>query len=57
MWFVSNPMYVRKAKALRCANLYAPRVKNYENDETDEMNTSIRAIVGAGNFDAEFAII
>jgi hypothetical protein len=39
MWFVSNPMYVRKAKALRCANLYSPRIKNFENDETDEMTT------------------
>lgn len=57
MWFVANPMAVRKMKALRCANLYAPRIKNYENDETDEMNTSIRAIVGAGHYDAEFAIV
>lgn len=56
-WFVTNPVAVRKMKALRCANLYPPRIKNFENDETDEMNTSIRAIVGAGSYDAEFCII
>ena len=57
MFFVANPKYIRKAKALRCANLYSPRIKTWENDETDEMNTSIRAIVGAGSFDLEFWMI
>ena len=57
MWFLANPTAVKKMKALRCANLYSPRVKTYENDETDEISTSIRAIVGAGHFDAEFAIV
>lgn len=57
MFFVANPTAVRKMKALRCANLYEPLVKKWMNDETDEINTSIRAIVGAGHFDAEFAIV
>jgi hypothetical protein len=39
---------------LRCANLYSPRIKNFENDETDEMTTWIRAIVGASHYDLEF---
>lgn len=56
-WFLANPMAVKKMKALRCANLYSPRIKNFENDETDEINTSIRAIVGAGHYDAEFTIV
>jgi hypothetical protein len=45
MFFVVNTEMVQKLQALRCANLYAPRIKTWENDETDEMNTSIRAIV------------
>lgn len=57
MVFLSNPMYVNEAKALRCANLYEPRLKVWENDETDVMNTSIRAIIGAGHYDAEFGIV
>lgn len=57
MWFVSNPTAVKKMKALRCANLYAPMLKKYMNDETDEINTSIRAIVGAGHYDLEFAMV
>lgn len=57
MWFVANPMAIRKMKALRCANLYAPRIKTYENDETDVLTTSIRAIVGAWHYDAEFALV
>jgi len=57
MTFLSNPTYIKKARAIRKANLYAPRVKNYENDETDVMSTSIRAIIGTGHFDAEFGVI
>lgn len=57
MWFVSNPMAVRKLEAFKCAQLYPPRIKTWENDETDEVNTSIRAIIGTGHYDAEFAIV
>lgn len=55
--FLSNPTYIKGARAIRKANLYAPRIKNFENDETDVMSTSIRAIIGTGHFDAEFGII
>ena len=57
MIFLSNPMAVKKMKTLRCANLYSPRVKVWENEETEELNTSIRAIVWASHFDAEFSIV
>lgn len=57
MFFVVNTEMVQKLQALRCANLYAPRIKTWENDETDEMNTSIRAIVWADHFDFEFAAV
>lgn len=57
MIFLSNPMGVKKMKALRCANLYSPRIKVWENDETEELNTSIRAIVGASHFDLEFCMV
>jgi hypothetical protein len=55
--FLSNPTYIKKARAIRKANLYAPRVKNFENDETDVMSTSIRAIIGTGHFEAEFGVV
>lgn len=57
MFFVANMEMVTKLQALRCANLYSPRVKTWENDETDELNTNIRAIVGADHFDLEFAMV
>ena len=57
MWFLTNPTAIKKMEAIRCAELYTPRVKTWENDETDEINTSIRAIVGANHYDAEFAIV
>jgi len=57
MIFLSNPMAVKKMKALRCANLYSPRIKSFENDKTDELTTSIRAIVGASHFDLEFCMV
>lgn len=57
MFFVANMEMVTKLQALRCANLYPPRIKTYENDATDELNTSIRAIVGADHFDLEFAMV
>lgn len=56
MIFVSNADMVREAKAFRSAMLYAPRIKNYENDETDVISTSIRAIIGTGHYDAEFYV-
>jgi len=57
MIFLSNPMAIRKMKSLRCASLYSPRIKTWENDETEELNTSIRAIVWASHFDLEFAMV
>ena len=57
MFFVANMEMVKKLQGLRCANLYAPRMKTWENDETDELNTSIRAIVWADHFDLEFACV
>ena len=56
-WFLANTDTVTKMKSLRCATLYSPRIKSWENDETDEMNTSIRAVVWAWHFDAEFTIV
>lgn len=57
IWFLANPTLIKKMKSLRCATLYSPRIKTWENDETDELNTSIRAIVGAWHFDLEFWLI
>ena len=55
--FLSNPTYIKKAKAIKCAELYSPVIKMFENDETDVMSTSIRAIIWTGHYDAEFWII
>ena len=57
MAFLTNPTYIKEGKAVRNAMLYQPRVKNFENDETDVMSTSIRAIIGVWHFDAEFGVI
>ena len=57
MFFVTNPKAVKDMKAVRCANLYPPRVKTYENDATDEIHTGIRAILGVWVYDWEFSII
>lgn len=57
MWFVSNPSAIRTLQAFKDAKLYEPRVKTWENNETDEVNTSIRAVIGTGHYDAEFAIV
>lgn len=56
-WFVMNPTYLKKAKALRKYELYSPRIKSWENDETDEMNTSLRAVVGVDHYSAELGIV
>jgi hypothetical protein len=45
MVFLSNMKAVEDFRALRCAELYSPYMKTWVNDSTDEMNTSIRAIV------------
>jgi hypothetical protein len=56
-WFVANPTYLSFAKALRTYRLYEPRIKTYENDATDEMMTSIRAVIGADAYAAELGIV
>jgi len=56
MFFVTNPKAVRDMKAFRSASLYSARVKTFENDETDVMSTSIRAIIWVGAYDAEFCV-
>lgn len=57
MFFVSNPYYVRTAKALRTYRLYSPVVKTFQNQVTDEFNTSIRAVVGVDHYGAEYGIV
>jgi hypothetical protein len=56
-WFVLNPTMIRKTKALRTYKLYSPRVKNWEDNETDMLNVSIRAVVGADHYSAELAVV
>jgi len=56
-WFVGNPTLLRKTKALRTYRLYSPRIKTWENDETDEINTSIRAVIGCDHYGAEYGIV
>lgn len=57
MWFVSNPTAIKKLKAFKDAQLYTPKIKTWENNETDEISTSIRAIIWTWHYDAEFAIV
>jgi len=57
MWFLINPTMMKKTKALRTYRLYEPRIKQWENDETDEMNTSIRAIIGCDHHGAEYCVV
>lgn len=56
-WFLLNPTLLKKTKALRTYKLYTPRIKSWENDETDEMNVSIRAVIGCDHYGAEYGII
>ena len=55
--FLTNPDYLKKAQAFRTYRLYNPRVKSFENMETDELQTSIRAIVGVDHYGAELGIV
>jgi hypothetical protein len=57
MAFLMNPEYITQAKALRSYNLYAPKVKTYDNDETDEMSTSFRGVFGMDHYGAELGIV
>lgn len=57
MWFVTNPEYIKKAEALKTYRLYEPRIKTIEDQKTDEMITSIRAVVGADHYYAEYGIV
>lgn len=55
--FLMNPEYIQQTKALRAYNVYAPKVKTYDNDETDEMSTSFRGIFGMDHYGAELGIV
>lgn len=55
--FLMNPEYIMQAKALRTYNVYAPKVKTYDNDETDEMSTSFRGIFGMDHYGAEIGLV
>lgn len=57
MWFVINPTIAKKTKALRTYRLYSPRIKTWENDETDELNTSVRAVIGCDHYSAEYCVV
>lgn len=57
MFFIVNSDYIKKAQALKTYRLYSPRIKTWENDETDEFNTSIRAIVWVDHVWAELWIV
>lgn len=57
MWFLINPTVMKKTKALRTYRLYSPRIKTWENNETDELNTSIRAVIGCDHYSAEYCVV
>lgn len=55
--FLMNREYIKQTKALRTYNLYAPKVKNYDNNETDEISTSFRWVFGMDHYGAELGIV
>tara|TARA_R100001594_G_scaffold148609_1_gene204206 strand:+ start:409 stop:990 length:582 start_codon:yes stop_codon:yes gene_type:complete len=57
MFFVTNPRYLEQEKALKCYELYQPKVKTWMNDDTDEIFTSLKCSIGADHYYAEYGIV
>ncbi|MCP4522161.1 MAG: hypothetical protein GY827_10795 [Cytophagales bacterium] len=57
MFFVTNPKYLEQEKALRCYELYSPKVKTWMNNDTDEIFTSLKCSFGADHYYAEYGMV
>lgn len=52
-WFVINPEYIAKMKALRTFELYPTTLTSYKNDDNDDMYVSVRSSFAVDHFGAE----
>jgi len=57
MVFVANPVYIKSEKCFKCYELYAPKVKTWMNDDTDEIFTSLKCSIWADHYYAEYGIV
>jgi len=57
MVFTTNPEYLRKQKAFKCYELYSPKIKNWMNEDTDEIFNSLKCSIWADHYYAEYWII
>lgn len=55
-WFVLNPRFLKDALALRAFKLYDTVMKNYENDDNDDLAVSIRGSFAVDHYAAEAGI-
>lgn len=55
--FLLNLEYIKSAEALKTYRLYEPKVKIFEDADTDELVISIRAVVGADHYYAEYGVV
>ncbi len=57
MFFLTNPKYTMEEETLKCYELYAPKIKSWMNDDTDEIFTSLKCSIGADHYYAEYGIV
>jgi hypothetical protein len=57
MIFLTNPVYIEKQKAFKCYELYSPKMKNWMNDDTDEIFQSLKCSIGADHYYAEYGFV
>ncbi len=57
MIFITNPVYLEKQKAFKCYELYSPKIKNWMNEDTDEIFNSLKCSIGADHYYAEYGFV